>query len=101
MNQHARSTREARKKLLQLEAELHRVELTVSLHDLRNPFRSRGESGWLSRIFKQPGPLLTLLVGTIAGNQLGGLSRLVPMALGAWKVLKAVRRFLARRRHPH
>ncbi|WP_211214654.1 hypothetical protein [Chitiniphilus shinanonensis] len=92
-----RSTREARKRLLQLEAELHRVELSASLYDIRAPFRGPGRGGFLGGLF-QPAKLLTLAAGLVAGNKLNLISRLIPIGMGAWKAATVIRQFLARRR---
>ncbi|TJZ79032.1 hypothetical protein [Chitiniphilus eburneus] len=96
MSQAARSNREARKRLLQLEAELHRVELSASLYDIRAPFRRGGRDGFLGLF--QPAKLLTLVAGLVAGNKLNLLSRLIPIGIGAWKAATLIRQFFARRR---
>ncbi|WP_255992013.1 hypothetical protein [Chitinolyticbacter albus] len=98
MSRAIRASREARKQLLRLEAEMHRLELSVSLTQLRHPFVADQAGSWWQRLLHNPGAWLGVASSFFGGGKFAQTSRLLPMLLGAWKAARIVRQFLQRRR---
>ncbi len=98
MSRETRMSRDARKQLLRLEAEMHRLELSASLSDLRQPFVAAQHGSWLLRLIQQPGDWMGMLSGLLASGKFAQVSRLLPLAMGAWKIARLFQQFLRRRR---
>ncbi|AOY01404.1 hypothetical protein [Jeongeupia sp. USM3] len=92
--------REARKQLLQLEAETHRLQIAVCLTEIRAPL-AKGQRGllWLSVFKKLQGNAGVLMLASRLFSKkyrVRGIAQMIPVALGAWKVALLVRRLFKR-----
>ncbi|XZG70203.1 hypothetical protein ACTSKR_16380 [Chitinibacteraceae bacterium HSL-7] len=93
-----RQEREARKQLLQLEAEMYRLELSKTLNELRQPFNAAEQGSKMLGLLRNPGTLLTLAGSFLGSGRATQLARWTPVVAGLVKVGLSLRRYLRRRK---
>lgn len=97
MSRLRRSQRDVRKRLLLLEAELHRLDIATSVEQLRKPVSHLQYVPVLLGLFGGTRHLARTLAGAFAGGKRKWLVRAIPLALAGWRIAKLLRNLLARR----
>jgi hypothetical protein len=85
------SERDLRKKLLQLEAQICRLEIAADLRRLRKPMTHLRQLPVLFGAFGGKTGALRALVATFAGRRLGWVVKAIPLALAGMRLAKSLR----------
>ena len=92
-----RSQRDVRKRMLLLEAELHRVDIAASIGHLRKPVSHLRYLPVLLGLFGGTSRLARGMAGAFAGDRRKWIVRAIPLVLAGWRIAKLLRNLLARR----
>ncbi len=97
MSRQHRSQRDVRKRLLLLEAELHRIDIAASAEQLRKPVSHLQYLPVLLGLFGGTSRLARTMSDAFAGGKRKWIVRAIPLVLAGWRIAKLLRNLLARR----
>lgn len=98
MNRPSPSPRDLRKRLLLLEAEACRLDVTSSLAELRNPMTHLQRAPALLGMLGGATGGLSAAAAMLSGSRLAWIVKAVPLALAGWRIARRLRDLLEGRR---
>lgn len=95
------SPRDLRKRLLLLEAEACRLDVTTSLAELRNPMTHLQRAPALLGMLGGATGGLGAAAAMLSATRLGWIVKALPLALAGWRIARRLRELLAARGKRH
>jgi hypothetical protein len=88
--------RALRKRLLRLEAETHRLEMTSTLQELRRPMTHLRHAPALLGLLGSNNRMIDSVADFLAAKRLGWVVKSIPLILAGWRIANLVRRIFVR-----